>query len=143
MEPVTYVLGGCLLAVISGVAGKIIGSNGKVKDSTCNERRHACTELINQKLEQIDEKLDETKAVVLDMDGLEYISSAGIGIVIWAKGAFKKINASFSMVNLKPQIKKVFDAMKILPMIDVFSDMPEADKYIDQIIQEEIGKQNT
>ena len=97
-------------------------------------------ELESELKEIIDSK---TKAVVLDMEGLEYISSAGIGVVVWAKKAFKNINTSFSMVNLKPQIKKVFDAMKILPMIDVFSDMPEADKYIDQIINEEIGKQNT
>ena len=98
-----------------------------------------------KKLEaELEELIDsKIKAVALDMEGLEYISSAGIGIVVWAKGAFKKINASFSMVNLGPQIKKVFDAMKILPMIEIFSDMPEADKYIDQIIKEEIGKQNT
>ena len=46
------------------------------------------------------------------------------------------------MINLQPQIKKVFDAMKILPIIDIFDDMPEADKYIDQVIKEEIKKQN-
>ena len=88
----------------------------------------------------IDEK---TKAVVLDMQGVNYISSAGVGIIVWAKKAFKKIYATFSMVNLQPQIKKVLDVMKILPMIDIFNDMPEADKYIDQIIKEEAGKQNT
>ena len=41
------------------------------------------------------------------------------------------------------QIKKVFDVMKILPVVDIFNDMPEADQYIDQVIKEEIEKQTT
>jgi len=89
--------------------------------------------------EIIDEK---TKAVIFDMSGVDYISSAGIRVVIWAKKALQVRNASFAMSNLKAQIKKVFDVMKILPMIDIFEDMPEADKYIDQVIKEEIEKQN-
>jgi len=86
---------------------------------------------------------EKTKAVVLDMGGVDYISSAGVGIIVWAQKTFKKAYATFSMINLQPQIKKVLDVMKILPMIDIFDDMPEADKYIDQIIKEEIGKKNT
>jgi anti-anti-sigma factor len=93
--------------------------------------------------EELKEIIDEkTKAVILDMKGVDYISSMGIRVIIWAKKALKEKQATFAMVNLQPQIKKVFDAMKILPMIDIFNDMPEADKYIDQIIKEEIKKQN-
>ncbi len=32
--------------------------------------------------------------------------------------------------------------MKILPTVDIFDDMVEADRYIDQIIKEETAKQN-
>lgn len=84
---------------------------------------------------------DNTKAVILDMGGIDYISSAGIGVVMSTKKSLQQKNANFAMVNLQPQIKKVFDVMKILPMIDILDDMPGADKYIDQIIKEEIGKQ--
>jgi anti-anti-sigma factor len=93
--------------------------------------------------EELKEIIDEkTKAVILDMKGVDYISSMGIRVIIWAKKALKEKQATFAMVNLQPQIKKVFDAMKILPMIDIFNDMPEADKYIDQIMKEESKKQN-
>ena len=85
---------------------------------------------------------DKTKAVMLDMGGVNYISSIGIRVVITAKKSLAAKGASFSMVNLQPQIKKVFDVMKILPMFNIFDDMPEADKYIDQVIKEEIEKQN-
>lgn len=99
----------------------------------------------HQQLEgELNEIIDEkTKAVILDMAGVTYISSIGIRVVISTKKALEAKNATFTMVNLQPQIKKVFDVMKILPMFDIFDDMPEADKYIDQIIKEELEKQNT
>ena len=83
---------------------------------------------------------DKTKAVILDMAGLEYISSIGIRTVIWAKKALKQKDATFSMINFQPQIKKVFESMKILPMFNIFDNMPEADLYIDQMIRDEINK---
>lgn len=84
--------------------------------------------------------VERTKAVVLDMGGVDYISSIGIGLIMKTKKALEGRGATFAMVGIQPQIKKVFDAMKILPIIDIFEDMPEADKYIDQIIKEELGK---
>jgi len=91
--------------------------------------------------EKLKEIIDEkTKAVIFDMNELDYISSAGIAAVINTKKELKEKNASFAMLNLKPQIKKVFEVLKILPMFEIFDDMPEADKYIDQIIKEEIEK---
>lgn len=94
--------------------------------------------------EELKEIIDErTKAVIFDMGNVSYISSIGIKVMIDTKKALEKNNAAFAMINLQPQIKKVFDATKILPMFDIFEDMPEANKYIDQIIKEEIEKKNT
>jgi anti-anti-sigma factor len=84
---------------------------------------------------------DKIKAIVLDMGGLTYISSAGIRVVLSTEKALKKRGASFAMINLQPQIKKVFEAMKILPIFNIFDDMTEADKYIDEIIKEEISSE--
>ena len=46
------------------------------------------------------------------------------------------------MMNLQPKIQKIFDVMKLLPIMNIFEDMPEADKYIDEIINEEMKKEN-
>ncbi len=105
--------------------------NGPVDSDTYNELQEKLNEVID----------DNTKAVILDMGGVDYISSAGIGVVMNVKKSLHQKNANFAMVNLRPQIKKVFDVMKILPVIDILDDIPEADKYIDQIIKEETGKQ--
>ncbi len=92
--------------------------------------------------EELNEIIDEkTKTVLIDMKGVTYISSSGIGIIIGVKKKLKQKQANFAMIDLQPQIEKVFNAMKILPIVDIFDNMPEADKYIDQIIKEEIEKQ--
>ena len=44
------------------------------------------------------------------------------------------------MINFQPQIKKVFESMKILPVFNIFDNMPEADMYIDQRIKDETKK---
>jgi anti-sigma B factor antagonist len=83
-----------------------------------------------------------TRAVIVDMQKLGYISSAGISVILETKKALEALNANFAMVNLQPRIKKIFDAMKLLPIMEIFKDMPEAAKYIDQIIKEEIEKED-
>lgn len=106
--------------------------NGSIDNETAPDLEAELQEIIDEK----------TKAVILDMSNVDYVSSAGIRVVMWAKKTLQRSQANFAMVNLRPQIKKVFDVVKILPMIDIFDDMPEADKYIDQIIKEETEKQN-
>ena len=83
---------------------------------------------------------ENTRAIVLDMSGLEYISSAGIKLILSTEQVLKKKGATFAMIKLRPQIKRVFDSLKILSIFNVFDDMTEADRYIDQIIKEEIEK---
>lgn len=108
----------------------VVELKGAVDSDSHQQLQDELTEIIDEK----------TKAVMLDMAGVDYISSIGIRVVVWAKKELQKRNASFAMINLQPQIKKVFDVMNILPMIEIFDDMPEADKYIEQIIREEIEK---
>jgi len=92
--------------------------------------------------DELKKVIDEnTKAINLDMDEITYISSAGIRSVLWARRVLTAQKAAFTMTNLQPQIHKVFEAMKILSVVNIFSDLEEADKYIDQIIKDELAKQ--
>jgi len=106
---------------------------GSLDTETYQELEQELKEIINEK----------TKMMIFDMAPLEYISSIGIKVVIETKKTLAKRSASFAMINLQPQIKKVFEMLKILPLVDIFQDMEEADKYIDQMIKDEVGKKTT
>jgi len=64
MEPVATCLGGIVIAIVSGVIGKSIGTNDNVKAPTCTERQHSCQTLITNKIDNLAKNVDElTKAV--------------------------------------------------------------------------------
>lgn len=83
---------------------------------------------------------DEIKGMNLDMSELVYISSAGVGSVMWARKTLKRKKAVLNMVNLQPQISQVFDVMKLSSSVNICKNMEEADKYIDHIISEELKR---
>jgi anti-anti-sigma factor len=69
--------------------------------------------------------------LVLDMEGLEYISSAGLSEIFKAQKAQKAITGKLVFIHLKPQIRKVFDIVNALPSMRVFSSLQEMDAYLD------------
>lgn len=60
-DPVTVILGGLTVALISGTVGKYLGSNGKIKDNQCGERRAACSGLILEKIDHLVITVNELK----------------------------------------------------------------------------------
>lgn len=70
-------------------------------------------------------------SLVLDLAGLEYISSAGVRSVFKARKALAARDGKVLVVNLQPQIRKVFDIVKAVPVSDVFASVAELDAYLD------------
>jgi anti-anti-sigma factor len=81
-----------------------------------------------------------TKVIVLNMDKLVYISSIGLNEIFNAKKTIVKLGGSLVIANLQPQIKKVFEVMKILPKDIIFEDMERVDEYLDAIQRRETKK---
>lgn len=71
-----------------------------------------------------------TKVLIFDMNKLDYISSAGLGVIFTAKKFISENKGEFLMTNLKPQIKRVFDIVKALPDRAIFTSIEEADRYL-------------
>lgn len=70
-------------------------------------------------------------SLVLDLAGLEYISSAGVRSVFKARKALAARGGKVLVANPQPQIQKVFDVVKAVPMNEIFSSVAEADAYLD------------
>ncbi|MEP6908772.1 MAG: STAS domain-containing protein [Pseudoxanthomonas sp.] len=86
--------------------------------------------------EDLDEKLvplltSQLQSLVLDLAALEYISSAGIRSIFKARKALGTHGGKVLVVNPQPQIQKVFDVVKAVPMHEIFSSTAEADAYLD------------
>ena len=70
-------------------------------------------------------------SLVLDLAALEYISSAGIRSIFRARKALAARGGRVLVVNPQPQIQKVFDVVKAVPLNEIFTSVAEADAYLD------------
>lgn len=83
---------------------------------------------------QVDAVLDKNPQVIIfDLKGVNYVSSAGLGVVFKAKKSLKQNSGKLYLVNLSPPVKKVFDVVNALPEQDVFASVEELDNYLDNI----------
>lgn len=73
----------------------------------------------------------DSKKLLFNMAGLEYVSSAGIRIIAVASKNMKENSGTIAMTGLQPQIKKIFEIVKALPNFGIFKDEAEADAYFD------------
>lgn len=69
--------------------------------------------------------------IIFDMEFVDYISSAGIRVLLKTKKALKATNGRMVFMNLQPQIRKVFDILKAIPTLKVFASIQELDQYLD------------
>ena len=80
------------------------------------------------------------RVIIFDMKGVDYISSMGIKVILDAKNTVEKANGMLLLLNLQPQITKVFEIIKAIPTDHIFADREEMDHYLAQIQRKEIEK---
>ena len=92
--------------------------------------------LDNQTVVELDKELDRVleapmKVLVFDLEGLEYISSAGIRSIFKAQKAMKTRSGETLIVKPQPAVQKVFDIIKAVDLKSVFTSIKELDAYLD------------
>lgn len=78
-------------------------------------------------------RIAEGGTVVLDLSALEYISSAGLRSIAKIRKSMRARNGHTLLLNPQPQVRKVFDIVKAVPVNEVFSSAQELDAYLDNI----------
>ena len=76
---------------------------------------------------------EPVKALILDMEGVDLITSAGIGTIMKAKTSLAKRGGDLVLTNLQPQVEKVFEIVRLLPTLGVFQNQQELDDYLEKI----------
>ncbi len=74
-----------------------------------------------------------TSMMVFDLEKLDYISSMGVRVIAKAKKFLKRTEGITVILNLQPQIKKVFEIIKAMPSEQIFESVEELDQYLDTI----------
>jgi anti-anti-sigma factor len=69
--------------------------------------------------------------VVFDLAGLEYISSAGLRSIFRTQKAMAERSGRAVLVNVRPQVQKVFEIVRATDLGAVFCSIQELDQYLD------------
>lgn len=83
--------------------------------------------------ERLKDIVPKAKAVVFEMGQVSYISSMGLSALFRVKLAVEEHAGTIALVNMQPQVKRVFDTMKILSP-QIFASLTEADEYLDKFL---------
>lgn len=73
--------------------------------------------------------------VVVDLSRLDYISSAGLRSIARIRKATRALGGRALLLYPQPQVRKVFDIVKAVPVSEVFASVEELDEYLDGIQQ--------
>jgi anti-anti-sigma factor len=85
--------------------------------------------LLEKEVRQILQKAPQVLA--LDMEHVDYMSSAGVRVLLIAHKGMKELGGKVALLKLQPQIKKVLEIINALPGQRIFRDMNELDAYLD------------
>lgn len=84
---------------------------------------------------------ESIRTLVLDMTGVDFVTSAGIGTIMKAKTSLARKKAELALIGVQPQVQRVFEIIRVLPMMQVFRDRDELDEYLGKIQRRIIGEE--
>ncbi|WP_408954615.1 anti-sigma factor antagonist [Natroniella sp. ANB-PHB2] len=67
----------------------------------------------------------EIDNLILDLDGIDFIDSSGLGAIL---GVYKKINpkgGSIGVINITPHVERIFEVSGFLKIIDIYPSKQE------------------
>ena len=89
------------------------------------------TDTAKQLQDKIDHEIDSTvHMIIMDLKRLEFLSSAGLRVIFKTKKYMDSHEGKFMLLNLQPQVRKVFDIIKALDGMNVFKSQEEMDEYL-------------
>ena len=110
--------------------GKRISITGSLDSNTAPELQQSIDAEVNSSV----------KTIIFDFKDLDFLSSAGLRVIFKTKKQMDNSGGKFMMVNLQPQIKKVFEIIKALDGMVVFKDQDELDEYL-TAMQDQVKEQ--
>lgn len=77
------------------------------------------------------------KNVLIDLEKLNYISSAGLRVMTFALKTARSYGGNIQLAKMQPQVRKVFDIVGLVPVSQIFASVAELDDYLDKMQRSE------
>jgi len=101
--------------IINGVL--IIAIKGQIRISTQNEFKEFFGKLVEE---------NKSSSVILNMAGIGYINSAGIGMIVDSFRKLKENGGRLVLCSLMPDIEKLFEVTKLNRFIEIYPSEEDA-----------------
>ena len=108
-------------------------NNGKRLSLAGSLDTDTAPQLQNRIAESVDSRVT---LLILDMKDLEFLSSAGLRVIFMARKKMDSRNGRFMLLNLQPQVKRVFEIIKALDGMNIFKNREEMDAYLADMQQQ-------
>jgi anti-anti-sigma factor len=95
----------------------IIAIKGQIRISTQKEFREFFSELVEE---------NSSRSVILNMAGIGYINSAGIGMIVDSFRKFKESGGRLVLCSLLPDVEKLFEVTKLNRFIEIYPSEEDA-----------------
>lgn len=96
---------------------KVVDIEGQIRISTQNDFKDYFDKLVKEQGDQ---------TIVINMEGVGYMNSAGIGIIVDSYKKFKERSGRLILCNLVSDIQKLFEVTKLNKFIEIYRDEREA-----------------
>jgi stage II sporulation protein AA (anti-sigma F factor antagonist) len=96
---------------------KVIKLTGQVRISTQNEFKDLLDGFVRD---------NEGQTIIINMDGVAYMNSIGLGIIIDTYKKFKEMKGRMVLCNLLPDILNLFEVTKLNKFIEIYSNESQA-----------------
>lgn len=100
----------------------ILTLNGRLDELATTEVEQTFTDLLNQ----------EGQGVIVDLAGVEYISSSGLRILLMLSKALKKQQRPLRLCNLSPFVAEVFEISNFSAMFEIYDNVDVARQGLSQ-----------
>ncbi|MCL1908855.1 MAG: STAS domain-containing protein [Holophagaceae bacterium] len=98
-------------------AASVLAVKGKVNFEVTAQLREAIKETIST---------HQPKLLVINLEGVSFIDSSGLGLLVAARSSIDKISGCLHLCNLPSQVKKVFDQTNLTNYFSIFASEQDA-----------------
>jgi anti-sigma B factor antagonist/stage II sporulation protein AA (anti-sigma F factor antagonist) len=69
---------------------------------------------------------DNARSLIVDLRGVEYMSSAGLRVLMVASREIKELGQSIGVCELSPIMKEIFEISRFSFVLDIYANLDEA-----------------